>query len=166
MAEMKLIILTHVHFDHAENAWELSKRYNIPVAMHQSDEELFDSYDKQALSSYGIIGKLILTLSLKKLQSIKVEKPENLIFVKDKDEFSGYGVDARIIELPGHTKGSIGVDTGEGLIVGDALDNWIFPATGHLYNDFDEIKRSTEKIKGLGKRTLYYGHGKPKDNSF
>ena len=55
MAEMKLIILTHVHFDHAENAWELSKRYNIPVAMHQSDEELFDSYDKQALSSYGLI---------------------------------------------------------------------------------------------------------------
>ena len=134
--------------------------------MHQSDEELFDSYDKQALSSYGIIGKLILTLSLKKLQSIKVEKPENLIFVKDKDEFSGYGVDARIIELPGHTKGSIGVDTGEGLIVGDALDNWIFPAKGHLYNDFNEIKRSAEKIKGLGKRTLYYGHGKPTDNSF
>ena len=32
--EMKLIVLTHVHFDHAENAAELSRRYgsagNLP----------------------------------------------------------------------------------------------------------------------------------------
>ena len=28
---MKLIVLTHVHFDHAENAAALSKRYNITV---------------------------------------------------------------------------------------------------------------------------------------
>ena len=42
-------------------------------------------------------------------------------------------VNAKIIEFPGHTKGSIGVDVeGTDLIVGDALDNWITPATGHL----------------------------------
>ena len=33
---MKLIVLTHVHFDHAENAAELSKRYDIPVEIHHS----------------------------------------------------------------------------------------------------------------------------------
>ena len=49
--EMKLIVLTHVHFDHAENAAVLSKRYNIPVAIHKADEELFESFDKQPLKS-------------------------------------------------------------------------------------------------------------------
>ena len=164
--DMKLIVLTHVHFDHAENASVLSEKYNIPVAIHPLDEELFDSYDKHALHSYGLIGKIILVLSVKKLSNIKIEKPKNLIFVKDKDELSKYGVNATIIELPGHTKGSIGVDTGQGIIVGDALDNWIFPATGHLYNDINEIKKTAEKIKALGERTLYYGHGKPSNNSF
>ena len=41
--KLKLIVLTHVHFDHAENAAELSKRYNVPVAIHKKDEELFES---------------------------------------------------------------------------------------------------------------------------
>lgn len=164
--DMKLIVLTHVHFDHAENAAVLSEKYNIPVAINQLDEELFDSYDKQPLNSYGIIGKVILSLSIKKLENRKVEKPKNLIFVKDEDKLSEYGIDAKIIELAGHTKGSIGIDTGDGLIVGDALDNWISPATGHLYNDFTEIKRTAEKIKSLGNRTLYYGHGKPTNNRF
>ena len=163
--EMKLIVLTHVHFDHAENAAELSKRYNIPVAIHKADEELFESFDKQPLKSYGLVGKIVLGLSLKALRETKVEKPENLIYVKDSDDLSFYGINAKIVELPGHTLGSIGVDVEQKhLFVGDELDNWIRPGLGHLYYDFDAIKDSAQKIKGLGARTIYYGHGKPTEN--
>lgn len=164
---MKLIVLTHTHFDHAENATKLSKHFNIPVACHEADVELFESYDKQPMESYGIVGKVVLDTSLKVLRETPVEKPENLIFVKDGDDLSAYGFDAKIIGLPGHTKGSIGVDVeGKHLIVGDELDNWISPATGHLYNDLDAIKKSADKISALGERTIYYGHGKPTKNKF
>ena len=164
---MKLIVLTHVHFDHAENAAKLSKHFGIPVACHQADMELFDSYDKQPLKSYGIVGKVVLGMSLKVLRNTHVEKPENIVFIKDGDSLASYGFDARIIGLPGHTRGSIGVDVeGKDLLAGDALDNWISPATGHLYSDLDEIKRSADKIRSLGERTLYYGHGKPTANRF
>ena len=164
---MKLIILTHVHFDHAENAAKLSKHFNIPVACHEADVELFESFDKQPMESYGIVGKVVLDTSLKVLRNTKVEKPENLIFIKDGDDLSAYGFDAKIIGMPGHTKGSIGVDVeGTHLLVGDELDNWISPATGHLYNDLDAIKNSADKIVKLGERTLYYGHGKPTKNKF
>lgn len=47
--DMKLIVLTHVHFDHAQNAAALSKRYDIPVAICKMDEELFESFEKQLL---------------------------------------------------------------------------------------------------------------------
>ena len=164
---MKLIVLTHVHFDHAENAAKLSKHFNIPVACHEADFELFESFDKQPMESYGIVGKVVLDTSLKVLRNTKVEKPENLIFIKDGDDLSAYGFDAKIIGMPGHTKGSIGVDVeGTHLLVGDELDNWISPATGHLYNDLDAIKNSADKIVKLGERTLYYGHGKPTKNKF
>lgn len=163
--DMKLIVLTHVHFDHAENAAELAKRYNIPVAIHKADEELFESYDKQPLKPYGLVGRTVLGLSLKVLRNTKVERPENLIYVKEGDDLSGYGINARVIELPGHTLGSIGVDVEEKyLIAGDALDNWIKPGVGHLYYDPDAIKRSAEKIRALGERTVYYGHGDPTEN--
>jgi glyoxylase-like metal-dependent hydrolase (beta-lactamase superfamily II) len=164
---MKLIVLTHTHFDHAENAAKLSKHFNIPVACHEADVELFESYDKQPMESYGIVGKVVLDTSLKVLRETPVEKPENLILIKDGDDLSAYGFDAKIIGLPGHTKGSIGVDVeGKHLIVGDELDNWISPATGHLYNDLDAIKKSADKITALGERTIYYGHGKPTKNKF
>ena len=165
--DMKLIVLTHVHFDHAENAARLAEHFNIPVGFHEADIELFEDYDKQPLMSYGLVGKVVLDMSLKVLRDTKVTKPVNTVFLREGDDLSGYGIDAKIIELPGHTKGSIGVDvSGQGLIVGDALDNWIFPATGHLYSNKEEIQKTAAKIKGLGERTLYYGHGKPTKNSF
>ncbi len=160
--DLKLIVLTHVHFDHAENAAELSKRYGVPVAFHKADEELFESFDKQPLKSYGLTGRLVLGLSLKVLRETKVERPSNIIYVKDGDSLNEYGINAKIVELPGHTNGSIGVDVEEKhLLVGDALDNWVFPGMGHLYYNLEDIKKSYDKIKGLGPRTLYFGHGKP-----
>ena len=163
--DMRLIVLTHVHFDHAENAAELSRRYGVPVAIHQKDEELFESFDRQPLKSYGLVGRAVLGLSLKVLRETPVERPENLVFVKEGDDLSSWGIPAKIIELPGHTLGSVGVDVnGEHLLVGDALDNWILPATGHLFYDRDALRRSAEKIRALGSRTVYYGHGKPTNN--
>ncbi|MBO4650980.1 MAG: MBL fold metallo-hydrolase [Clostridiales bacterium] len=163
--DMKLIVLTHVHFDHAENAAALSKKYGIPVAIHPSDEELFISFDKQPLKPVGLVGRVVLGLSKKVLRETKVERPENLIFVKDGDDISSYGIPGKILETPGHTNGSISVDVdGKHLLVGDALDNWIKPGNAHLYYDKEATKKSCEKLRALGERTVYYGHGKPTPN--
>ena len=164
--EMKLIVLTHVHFDHAENAAELSRRYGIPVAIHRKDEELFESFDRQPLKSSGLVGRVVLGLSLKVLKNTHVERPDHLIYVKDGDDLGTYGIDAKVIELPGHTLGSIGVDIEEKhLIVGDALDNWIIPGIGHLFYDRCAVRKSADKIREMGDRTIYYGHGKPTKNA-
>ncbi len=160
--DMKLIVITHPHFDHAENAYELSKRLGIPVAMNEADIGIFDSYDSQPLIARGIVGRVVLRLSLKVLRNTKVRRPENLIFVKEGDSLEAYGIDGQIIELPGHTKGSIGVVIGDGdVIVGDQMDNWIRPSEGHLYADKKDLENSMEKLRSLGERTAYYGHGKP-----
>ena len=64
--------------------------------------------------------------------------------------------------LPSHSMGSIGLLVSDDVIlVGDALDNWIKPGMGHLYTDIEALKMTTEKIRSFGKRTYYYGHGKP-----
>lgn len=162
---LKLIVLTHVHFDHAENAAALSARYGVPVAIHRKDEELFDSFDKQPLKSSGLVGCVVLGMSLKVLRNTTVARPDNLIYVEEGDDLNAYGFNAKVIELPGHTLGSIGLDVeGRHLLVGDALDNWIRPGTGHLFYDKEATRNSAEKIRALGDRTIYYGHGKPTPN--
>ena len=160
--KMKLIVISHPHFDHAENAAVLSEKFGIPVAVNQEDLELFENYDAQPLKSYGLVGLVVLGLSLKVLRETKVRRPENLIFVKEGDSLSEYGIDAKVLELPGHTMGSIGLDVEQKhLLVADALDNWIFPAIGHLFCDYGVIKKTAARIKALGARMIYYGHGKP-----
>ena len=161
--DMKLLVLTHPHFDHAENADAIARKFNIPVAYHEADDEIFDSYDVQPLRSYGIVGFVVLRMSLKVLRETKVVRPDNHFFVKEGDTLAGYGFpDVKVVELPGHTKGSIGLVVGDdSIIVGDALDNWIRPEMGHLYYDIDEQRKTFEKIRSLGARKVYYGHGKP-----
>jgi glyoxylase-like metal-dependent hydrolase (beta-lactamase superfamily II) len=159
---LRLILLTHPHFDHAQNAAVLAERFGVPVAYHRADDALFDDYSAQPLKSYGIVGKTVLAMSVKELSRTKVQRPDKVVFVKEGDSLSEYGIDADIIELPGHTAGSVGVDVcGKGLIVGDALDNWVLPAMGHLYYDRSAMERTYEKIQSLGRRRIFFGHGDP-----
>lgn len=69
-----------------------------------------------------------------------------------------------IVELPGHTKGSIGVKIGDNLFVGDALMNMFYPTISILYTNEQEMLKSAKYISELGEQTIYFGHGKPKQN--
>lgn len=85
-----------------------------------------------------------------------------LVDVGKRDSLADYGIDARIVALPGHTRGSVGVDVdGKYLIVGDALMNMFYPTVSMLYHDREEMLKSAEKISGMGERTIYFGHGGP-----
>ena len=163
--DLKLLVLSHPHFDHAENAAAISEKYNIPVAYHKADDEIFDNYDAQPLKSYGLVGFVVLKMSLKVLRETKVNRPENSFYVKEGDTLADYGFpDVSVVELPGHTKGSIGLLAGDSaILVGDALDNWIRPGVGHLFYDLKVQKKTAEKIRSFGPRKIYYGHGKPTD---
>ena len=46
----------------------------------------------------------------------------------------------------------------------NALDNWIRPGIGHLFYDRAAVRKSAEKIRATGDRTIYYGHGNPTRN--
>lgn len=162
---VKLIILTHAHFDHAENAAQISNALDIPIAMSEKDCNLIQSNADQSLSAETFLGKIVLSASLKafSVRTLQEFKPD--IFLKDGDSLSSYGVNAGIIALPGHTDGSIGIDVdNKGLIVGDALMNMFFPTVSMLFHDKSEMLDSARKISGLGNRTIYFGHGKPMPN--
>ena len=58
--DLKLIVITHPHFDHAENAAALSERFGVPVAYNMDDDGLFDSYEAQPLFCYGLTGRVVL----------------------------------------------------------------------------------------------------------
>jgi len=163
--KIKLIVLTHAHCDHAENVADLSEMLGAPIAMHKDDVNLIESNNNQSLEAKAFLGKIILSASLKEFSRSKMKAFTPSVFLKDGDDLVEYGISAKVIGLPGHTKGSIGVDVdGKELMVGDALMNMFYPTVAMLYNDEKAMKDSAKKITGLGERIIYFGHGKPVQN--
>lgn len=162
---IKLLVLTHAHFDHAENAVQISEALGIPIAMSEKDCDLIESNNNQELFSETFLGKIVLSASLKDFSArpIRAFRPD--ILLKDKDNLSDYGINASIVSLPGHTNGSIGIDVdNKYLIVGDALMNMFYPTVSMLFHNKNEMLESAEKISKMGNRTIYFGHGKPTPN--
>lgn len=162
---VKLIVLTHAHFDHAENAAQLSDTLGIPIAMSENDLDLIQSNTNQSLYATSILGKIVLSASLKEFSARPMAAFKPAVFLQDGDSLSDYGIDAQIIALPGHTNGSIGIDVEKKyLIAGDALMNMFYPTVSMLFHNRDAMLESAKRISGIGDRIIYFGHGKPKPN--
>lgn len=162
---VKLIVLTHAHFDHAENAASISNALGIPIGMNEKDCGLISSNMDQSLSAVTFLGRLVLSASLKAFSARAMPGFKPDILLSDGDSLAGYGIDGRIIALPGHTDGSIGVDVEhKHLLVGDALMNMFYPTVSMLFHDREEMLASAAKISGMDGRTIYFGHGKPVPN--
>lgn len=159
-----LIVLTHGHMDHCQNAAYLANALHIPIAMNKKDLNLIPDNRKQVLFAKTFLGKIVLSVSLSSFEKDSLEVFEPKIYLKNDDDLSEYGIAAKVVELPGHTKGSIGIKVDDNLFVGDALMNMFYPTVSMLYADEQEMLSSAEYISELGDKTIYFGHGKPKRN--
>lgn len=162
---IRLIILTHTHMDHCQNAAFISNELNAPIAICRTDEELIKNNMIQTLYAKTLAGKLVLFFSEKSFYHDKIPVFTPKIYLQDGDTLENFGISAKIIGLPGHTNGSIGIDCGkEGILVGDALMNMFYPTVSMLYHNYEQMLESARKISELGERIIYFGHGKPKKN--
>lgn len=161
---VSLIVCTHGHMDHCQNAAYLANALHIPIAMNKNDMNLIPDNRKQSLLAQTFLGKIVLSVSLSSFEKDRLEVFKSTIYLKNGDNLNDYGVDAKVVELPGHTKGSVGIEIEDNLFVGDALMNMFYPTVSMLYADEQEMLSSAKYISELGEKTIYFGHGKPKRN--
>ncbi len=161
---VSLIVLTHGHMDHCQNAAYLAETLHIPIAINKNDMDLIPDNRKQSLLAKTLLGKIVLSVSLSSFEMDSLEVFDPIIYLKNGDDLSEYGIAAKVVELPGHTKGSIGIEIEDNLFVGDALMNMFYPTVSMLYVDEQEMLSSAKHISELGDKTIYFGHGKPKRN--
>jgi glyoxylase-like metal-dependent hydrolase (beta-lactamase superfamily II) len=166
---LKLIVLTHGDFDHTGNAAYLREKYKTPIAMHSSDLRMVEygdmSWNRKAnsvLSTAFRYAPLIFSAFLFFSKSSKLERFKPDFTVDEGYIFSEYGFDAKVVHIPGHSMGSIGILTSDDdLFCGDLFVNRGKPILNRLMDDMAAAKASVKKLKTLKINTLYPAHGKP-----
>ena len=156
---LKLIVLTHGDSDHAGNAAYLRKKFDTRIAMNYNDSGMAEHGDMfWNRKNPNIIIRTIFGLffSLNKSDRFKPD-----LYIKDGYDFYGYGFDAKVLQLPGHSKGSMGILTADGnLFCGDLLANINQPKIFSIIDDSTAANSSIKKLKSLKINTVYPGHGK------
>jgi hydroxyacylglutathione hydrolase len=169
---LKLVILTHGDIDHVANALFIREKYQAKIAMHAKDlplvenltiEKMMRSFKYRSITFkivFKIMKKQIKKVLIKILADFKTFKPD--ILIDEGDSLSEYGFDAKILYIPGHTEGSIGILTANGdLIAGDIFMNYKKPDIAPNAYDFKILTGSVNKLKALNINTIYPGHGLP-----
>lgn len=157
---LDLIVLTHGDFDHTGNAAYLRDRFGAKIAMHRDDSGMAQHADMFWNRSSG--NAIIRFLAPILFSFSKANRFEPDFHVDEGYNFSEYGLDAQVLLLPGHSKGSIGILTAGGdLFCGDLLENMDKPAINSIMDDPVACDASLEKLEGLQINTLYPGHGSP-----
>jgi hydroxyacylglutathione hydrolase len=156
-----LVVITHADMDHTGNAAALKQAYDAKIAVHPEEAEAVRQGNMWLSRTRQPAGLARLAFSL--LSPLTgSERCEPDLIVSDGQDLSDFGFDARVIELPGHSRGSIGVLTAEGdLFCGDLLTNIDQPARQTLVDDPQALQVSVKKLSSLAIRKIYPGHGGP-----
>jgi hydroxyacylglutathione hydrolase len=156
---LHLIVLTHGDFDHTGSAAYLRQMYRSQIAMHPDDvgmaEHAYMFWNRE--KGNFLFSKLVPLL----FGFTKKARFTPDVLVQDGFDLSEYGLEACILGLPGHSKGSIGILTSSGdLFCGDLLMNdKDQPSFG--FGDPAGFLPSINRLKGMRIRTVYPGHGSP-----
>ncbi len=154
---LNLIILTHGDFDHTGNCVYLREKYDVKIAMHHYDSGMVEFGDMFWNKKSG---NLIIKKLINKFFNITKFKPNHLI--DEESDLSEYGLDAQVLHLPGHSKGSIGILTASGdFFCGDLFTNTKKPEPNSMVDDLNEFNESIIKIQELNITVVYPGHGQP-----
>ena len=160
-AGVRLILLTHGHFDHCQSAAYLTRRLKCSIGIAGEDAALLERNEKRKVYGKGIWGRFYADASNRNIEQNEIEAVTPDVILEDGMSLGEYGVDAKTVKLPGHTAGSVGVlcDTGE-LFVGDAMQNILFPSAAWCYEDYEKAKESAAIVRSMNAGKIFFGHGR------
>ncbi len=169
LSEITYIFLTHTHDDHAGFLSELLNNSDAKVILNSEAVIRLKSgknTDGKLTSRRAVICfKLLEILRKGEHKFPRTDRMDRYIVLNDKTRsYLEETLSAVILDLPGHTKDSIGLFFYDGpLFCGDAAMNG-FPSVNRIsifIEDKDDYEKSWEVIIRCNPSSVYPGHGKP-----
>jgi glyoxylase-like metal-dependent hydrolase (beta-lactamase superfamily II) len=156
---LRLIVITHAHFDHYGSADALRQATGCQIAVHAGDSlDMANARTRiDLVRGWGVGGRVLFPLvnMVKKTPATRAD-----FILQEGDRLNRFGLDARILHTPGHTPGSCSVLLADGSIfVSDLLVSSPRPGPQCYYAvDWEQIHASLRKVQALKPSRIYCGH--------
>lgn len=172
LSDIKYLLLTHHHDDHAGFAAELVQRTGCRVIVHrnalrplsQGRSEGTDNpvnfRSRMALACYTLFHDEY------KFPPLMLNAADMVLDGDDDSLLKELDIDGAILHTPGHTEDSISVLLSDGsAFVGDAAMNFLWwTGIGHrpiVAEDIEMVYATWQKLRERGARVVYPSHGRP-----
>ena len=165
--EIRIIILTHGHWDHIGSTRDIKQLTGAMVLMHEKDMHFLSKVKQTSRIGFTLWGKIMGTMETLFSNFIHIETFEVDIVAGDEElSLSEYGIPGRLICTPGHTWGSVSVllDSGEAFVGCLAMNLFplrLNPGLPIWGDDIQLVKNSWKKLLDMGAKTVYPAHGEP-----
>lgn len=170
LSDIKLIVVTHAHIDHAGSAALLRAQTGAPIVAHAGDLDYYLQRRPMNFCATGWFGRAFLQTGLIKRPYIPFT-PDILLEDGDVLELKPFGIDGVVLPTPGHTCGSISVQLAGGdAMVGDLVSSGILlggiARTGKakrppFEDDPLAVAMQLENMLDAGAQRFFMGHGGP-----
>lgn len=176
LTEIKYLLLTHHHDDHAGFLNELTQATDVIIMAHEQAKALLKSGQNDRTRGGGwVSGRIKLFMDV----LTRLGPPGNSIFppfelratdwLVSGDEpqlLQRVGLAGKILYTPGHCIDHLALALEDGNVYcGDAASSFLLPAgaqyCGVFMTDMEACYQSWQKILAAGARQLYPGHGQP-----
>lgn len=149
---LKMILLTHGHFDHIMAVPELVKKTNATVYVHENDENKLKSSEMSVADYFGI-KEFVPFCTARKL--------------KDGDKIILDDMTFEVIHTPGHTSGCVCYKINDIIFTGDTLFQMSVGRCDMPDGNWDAIQSSVKKLSAVsGNFKIYPGHGEMTELDF
>jgi len=160
---LRLLILTHVHYDHAGAAAGLKSATGCRIMVHRTEKERLRNGSSPIPGGTRWKARIVVALGrIFRPGIMQFTGAEPDILVDRSLTLEPYGFRGEVLHTPGHTKGSLVVlmEGGE-LLCGDTL----FGVEGKQHfppfaEELPSLLKSWEMIRSLPVRVIYPAHGK------
>ena len=168
--DIKGIVITHAHVNHAGGAAELRERSRAPIIAHEDDLPYYKREAPMRFCPTGRVGRYFLRTPLPH-QSYAAFEPDVLLSDGHSLDLSKFGIAGTVRHTPGHTKGSVSVVLeGHEALVGDLVASGILiggvmrlgrAIRPPFEDDPRAVREELLRLVNAGVARFYMGHGGP-----
>jgi len=163
---LKLLILTHVHFDHAGSAQRLKELTACKIMVHQSEEARLREGKTPIPAGTRWKAKFLVWMGrifARHIGTFPGAEPD--LLVADSFDLEEFGFSGKVIHTPGHTHGSMVVLLSGGELIGG---DTIFGLDGKQHfppfaEDLSALLTSWKRIRDMQPALFYPAHGRKFD---